>query len=226
MMVIRWFFSRFSFVLKPLYRYYASRTRHVRFRGLKIDVDSGIFNPVLFYSTKDLIDYLESSSEQPKSLLELGCGSGMLSVYMARLGWDVTASDVNEKALKNTKKNADKNGIEVKIFHSDLFEKLNDRRFDVVAINPPYFQGKASNTDEMAWYCGDSFEYFSALFRALHERKSLKEQVIMVLSDKVDMKEISRIALEFEFKMDLKQSHNHTIETGFIFEVKPVLPLL
>jgi ribosomal protein L11 methyltransferase len=57
----------------------------------------------------ELLQYVE-----PTSLLDVGCGSGVLSVAAATLGFaPVTAVDIDEVALETTRANAAANGVTV-----------------------------------------------------------------------------------------------------------------
>jgi ribosomal protein L11 methyltransferase len=52
----------------------------------------------------------------PVSLLDLGCGSGVLSIAAAKLGYGpVTALDLDEAAVSATRTNAATNGVELKV---------------------------------------------------------------------------------------------------------------
>jgi ribosomal protein L11 methyltransferase len=53
---------------------------------------------------------------EPTSLLDVGCGSGVLSVAAAKLGYSpVTAFDIDEVALQTTAANARANGVAVEV---------------------------------------------------------------------------------------------------------------
>ncbi len=53
--------------------------------------------------------------------LDLGCGSGVLAIAAARLGWaPVLALDIDPAALEATRKNAERNGVEVEVRRFDL----------------------------------------------------------------------------------------------------------
>jgi ribosomal protein L11 methylase PrmA len=53
---------------------------------------------------------------EPTSVLDVGCGSGVLSVAAAKLGFaPVTAVDIDEVALEVTGENATANGVAVEV---------------------------------------------------------------------------------------------------------------
>jgi SAM-dependent methyltransferase len=76
-----------------------------------------------------------------RSALELGCGGGWLSLQLRRGGLRVTGTDISPRALELARFNQRLNGIgEVEWLEGSWFEPLGDRRFDLIACNPPYVQ--------------------------------------------------------------------------------------
>ena len=58
---------------------------------------------------------------EPASLLDLGCGSGVLSIAAAKLGYGpVTALDLDEAAVAATRANAEANGVVLDVGFSDV----------------------------------------------------------------------------------------------------------
>ena len=51
-------------------------------------------------------------------------------------------TDVNERALTISRKNAHKNHVSLEIIESDLYKKLIGRTFDVIISNPPHHAGR------------------------------------------------------------------------------------
>ena len=47
------------------------------------------------------------------SALDVGCGSGILSIAMKKLGAKVSACDTDEQAVTATQQNAEKNGVQI-----------------------------------------------------------------------------------------------------------------
>jgi ribosomal protein L11 methyltransferase len=58
---------------------------------------------------------------EPSSLADLGCGSGVIAIAAARLGFaPVTAVDREAPALEATRANAAANGVELSVVQADL----------------------------------------------------------------------------------------------------------
>jgi release factor glutamine methyltransferase len=95
----------------------------------------------LVYIPSDDTFLLAESLEikEGQSVLEIGTGSGLVSMYASLLTDDVTATDINYNALELAEKNFKLNNINtIKLEFGDLFEPVKDRKFDVILFNTPY----------------------------------------------------------------------------------------
>lgn len=118
-------------------------TKKASFYGEIFNVQEGVLIPRP--ETEILVEKAEAhlkKIDNPK-VIEVGTGSGIISVMLALLIEDIkiTAVDINEKALKLARSNAIKHGVEDKIefIKSDLFTEIpDDKRFDACVSNPPY----------------------------------------------------------------------------------------
>ena len=72
-----------------------------------------------------------------KKVLEIGSGSGLLSIICAKFGANVLAVDINPEAVEATKENAKANKISLESMQSDIFSKINGK-FDIIIFNTPY----------------------------------------------------------------------------------------
>ncbi len=82
------------------------------------------------------------------TVLDLGCGYGVLGIVYAKLcpSSNVYMVDVNETALQLAKMNARLNDVKnVKVRKSDLYSNIGDTIFDVVLCNPPVSLGMSFN---------------------------------------------------------------------------------
>jgi 16S rRNA (guanine1207-N2)-methyltransferase len=106
--------------------------------------DRGVFaKKGIDFGTKLLIDTLQLSRDA--QVIDVGCGYGPIGLSIAKesSARSVTLVDVNERAVKLARKNAEANNIQgVDIYESDLFSTVERRDFDAVITNPPIRAGK------------------------------------------------------------------------------------
>jgi len=77
-----------------------------------------------------------------KTALDLGCGSGLQSLIMAKSAEKVTGVDINPRAINLTGFNAHMNGIgNVEFICGDLYKAIADHKFDQIVSNPPSAPG-------------------------------------------------------------------------------------
>lgn len=75
------------------------------------------------------------------NVLDLGCGTGMLSIGSSLLGARVTAVDTDSHAIATARENAKNFGIDGIIFQEERIfdtETAIDEKFDTVIMNPPF----------------------------------------------------------------------------------------
>ena len=82
-----------------------------------------------------------------ESVLDLGCGAGLLALAAARRGGRVTAVDADLRAIDSARRTLAANGAEGEVLISDWAHAVLDRRFDVVLCNPPFHQGTGVEYD-------------------------------------------------------------------------------
>jgi release factor glutamine methyltransferase len=207
-------------IIYPISEKYLSKERKYRYKDIHIIVFPGVFHPGLYFSTKFLLRYLEGIDLDKKYFLELGAGSGLISIYASRQGAFVTASDISLTAVYNIEKNTKINDANVEVLHSDLFDEIPNRNYDFIVINPPYYRKSPTVEKEFAWYGGDDFQYFRKLFSQLGNYIYENTNVIIILSDEAEIDMIKTIAGAYKFILEESDRKKIWGEQNYIFSVR------
>ena len=126
--------------------------------------------------TETLIEYIENSKLQPKSILDLGTGTGCIAIELSKIFPKATvdAVDLSIKAISIAKTNAKKNNANVRFLNSNWYQKVS-LKYDLIVSNPPYVD-KSANTNESL-----KFEPEEAIFS---DENGLKDLRIIISQSK------------------------------------------
>lgn len=205
---------------KPFLEKYLSKKRVYTYGNIKLHIPPEVFHPGFFTSTQLLLQYIKKLSLVGKNFLELGAGNGLISIYAAKHGAKVTASDINPVAVEYLKVNGLENKAQLNILLSDLFKNIPAQDFDIIAINPPYYKKDPQTLIDHAWYCGENGEFFFDLFNQLPGYIRRNSEVIMVLCEGCDIKMIEGAATQNGFKLECVETKQSLIEKNFIYKIE------
>ncbi len=97
-----------------------------------------MFNPIrIEYITENIKQYFNITNANNNflknlNILDIGCGGGLISEPMARLGGNVTGIDASEKNIKIAQMHAKKNNLNIRYINKSP-EQLNEfEKFDVI----------------------------------------------------------------------------------------------
>lgn len=209
-------------IIPRITRKYLSKTRKYRFKELSLTIPPGVFHPGIYFSTRILVDYLAAQDLSGKRLIELGAGSGMISISAAKAGAIVTATDISPLAIEAIRNNAAQNNADLTVIHSDLFASIPAQSFDWMVINPPYFPGEPENMEQYAWYCGPDFEYFDGLFGVFGDYLAQGGKAIMILSEDCQLDRIREIAGLHGVAMELILMKKVMGERNYLYALQAV----
>lgn len=124
--------------------------------GMRYDPDIIVKVPEDVYPpSEDSILLIESLDvREGERVLEIGCGSGIVSLHCAKNGCDVTCVDINPSAVDCAFGNAERNGIGMNVLESDLFRNVTGR-FDTIVFNLPYLPVEDEGMLAKAWSGGE-----------------------------------------------------------------------
>ena len=115
-----------------------------RFLGIYFTfvTDAGVFSKdEVDYGSQLLIQTVIEEKGVRGKVLDLGCGYGAIGIVVSRLtDSNVTAIDVNPRAVELTLENKDKNQASVNAIVADGIQ--TEEMFDTILLNPPIRAGK------------------------------------------------------------------------------------
>ena len=87
-------------------------------------------------------------SREVEECLEIGCGSGVLSAFSARMGWRVSTCDINPYAVATARNLANQLGLNISVYEGGLGPEdeqsfaqwSNNSNYDLIFWNLPYLK--------------------------------------------------------------------------------------
>ena len=204
---------------KPLVLKWLSKERTYSYHNIFLKIHPQVFHPGFFFSTKILLRYLTDLPVSGKKILELGAGSGLISITAAKAGAIVTATDINPIATEYLQQNRELNQVPLTIITSDLFAMIPQQVFDVIVINPPYYFRTPATLKEYAWYCGRNGEYFHGLFEGLSNYISQNTVILIILCEDSNREGIHSIAKNFGFEFECIKIVHNIIERNYLYQI-------
>ncbi len=136
-----------------------------------------LFTPQRIAKAVDEVDKIINllSIEPESHILDLGCGTGRISLELARRGFQITGVDRTRRYLEQAKEQADKEGLEIELVLEDMreFRRLED--FDAVIsmfTSFGYFEDAEDDHRVVANVC-DSLKTGGAFIIETHGKETL-----------------------------------------------------
>ncbi|MCH9695893.1 MAG: methyltransferase [Gammaproteobacteria bacterium] len=207
-----------------LRRFRIGRTVHENVAGLMLVVLPEVFNPVVFRTGKYFAEQLHEMTlpnagiTQGGRAIDLGCGSGILAVTAAKLGYHVDAVDLNDEAVKCTGLNASRSDVadRIAVMHGDLFEPVANSRYDLVLFSPPSFRGEPTSKFDLCWRAADIFERFSA---ELPNRLNAGGQALVLQTSDGDEKGLLQAMSSSGLRIDIAARKHFGVEILTIYRL-------
>jgi release factor glutamine methyltransferase len=187
--------------------------------GIKLVVPSEVFNPLPFDSSRILLSEIRQSHSDLKNkiVLDMGCGTGIHAIQCAKFGADVTAVDINQSAVECATSNVQRNreGERIKILQGDLFEPVENEKYDLILFNPPYYKGDVTNPSDHAWKDKDG-ETLDRFICELPDHLTWNGYALLIISDRMDLNLIKQKCSESRIKYETIRQKRVWDETYFI----------
>ena len=125
----------------------------VRIRGFKLELRDSVYRPA--DDSLLMLDAILSLGRlEGLNCLDVGTGSGILALAMAKLGCFTVATDISPDAVSLTSRNLALNGLYGEVIQADLTRPFRDDSFDLIVSNPPYLPVDDGDGLGRAWSGG------------------------------------------------------------------------
>lgn len=119
-------------VIKPTWQEYQPQTDDV-----VIEMDPGMaFGSGDHETTRLCLELLQKYMKSGNTVLDVGCGSGILAIAADKLGADeVLALDYDGVSVKVARENAEHNSAQIETRRSDLLRNADRKQYDIILAN-------------------------------------------------------------------------------------------
>jgi release factor glutamine methyltransferase len=171
------------------------------YRDIAIDVPGKIYVPA--EDTKLIAHVLEEEEIKGKKVLEMGCGSGLLSIITAKKGAIVTSTDLDTEAIKTASANAAANKARIRFVESDLFQNVSGK-YDMIVFNPPYLPDEECEKKDITYWGGKTGrEVVERFIKAAKPFIRTGGEILLLISSLTGEKEVLALFHENGFKAEI-----------------------
>lgn len=169
--------------------------------------------------SEDSILLIESLDvREGERVLEIGCGSGVVSIHCAKNGCSVVSVDINPSAVKCTKENSELNNVPLDVRESDLYQNVPES-FDTIIFNLPYLPENDEGELAKAWSGGpDGIGPLPDLLNGSDTHLNEGGRVVIVISSLMDQERLDSLLSGWEVK-ELGSMHMF-FETVSVLEIR------
>ena len=159
-------------------------------------------DPEVYPPSEDSILLTESLDIRiGEKVLEIGTGSGIVSIQCALNGADVVCGDINPRAVALARRNAAANGVDIDVRETDVYSNI-EGRFDTIVFNLPYLPVEDEGELAKAWSGGpDGLGPLPRLLEGAPEHLLPDGRVVVVVSSLMDRAGLDKTLEGYDVKV-------------------------
>jgi release factor glutamine methyltransferase len=185
----------------------------INYMGMEFQTCEKVYEPAedTFLLAENLI------VNESDNVLEIGTGTGIIAIIVSKRVKKIVAVDINRFAVECTQKNAEINNALVDVKLGDLFDPIDNEKFDLVLFNTPYLptsEDEIVNDElEAAWDGGeDGRSVINRFIEHLPIHLNPKGRVQLVQSSLSDIEKTIGMLMEMGFKVAVTASERFFFE--------------
>jgi len=174
----------------------------IYFKNLKLKTHPDVYEPA--DDSMLLADNLEV--ENGDMVLDMGTGTGILALSVAKKAKNVLAVDINPKAIEIARENSTLNKIEnIEFRISDLFGNIKkNEKFDLIIFNPPYLPVDEKDMLGRSWSGGEKGrEIIEKFLKSASDHLKKNGRIQLVVSSLNDLDKIRKKLKEKNFEFEI-----------------------
>ena len=182
-----------------------------------------VFHPRLYNTSVYFAKSMERANiKEDDSVLEIGTGSGIGAVFAAQHSKHVIATDINPFAVRCAKINAILNNLQdrIDVRLGSMFEPVENEKFDLILIHPPFYMGKPTNWHETAFKGGEENHVCHTFFSNVSKYLKPGGRVRMLWSTIADYPDMEKELEENNLVISKIEEKDNITEILFIYEFK------
>lgn len=171
-----------------------------KINGVQLKILPGVFSPEIFFESRWFAEKVAMLAEG-KRMLEIGPGTGVVGLFAALKGAQITVVDVNEKAIENTKLNFEGHNLSVDARLGSVYEPLEaSEQYDLIFWNHPFNKTSQIDTDPFLKSVFDyEYKHIETYIAEGGKHLSQNGRLLLGTSNIADLAEIERIAKKYNY---------------------------
>lgn len=96
-------------------------------------------------------DQISSKKISPKNILDIGCGTGLLSLMLAqKSAANIDAVEIDDDAFLQASENISLSSWKdrMKVYHQSIIDFHSPEKYDLIISNPPFYENDLLSADE------------------------------------------------------------------------------
>ena len=195
----------------------------LNYQGMEFLICDKVYEPAddTFLLAKNLL------VKKSDNVLEIGTGTGLIAIIASKKAKRVFAVDINRYAVECAKKNSEINLARVDIRWGDLFDPVDEEKFDLILFNTPYLPIEddelVDDELEAAWNGGKDGRFvINRFIEGLVEHLNPAGRVQLVQSSLSNVEETTGRLMELGFEVSVTDSERFFFEEIVVLTAKLV----